>query len=260
MRIFKGKSSLNRGRNEDPYIFREKVLNDNFLHFVYRKILETCIEKLEIGSTEQLGVNLIELGSAGGITATVFPEMITSDIRVSPGLNIMVDAMELPFKDNSIDGIIAKDILHHVPNPEFHFSEIDRALKHGARIVYIEPNWNLISRFVFTCFHPENFDLKQKDWVRESRGPMDSNQALAKIVFERDLNQFNEKYPRLKVQIFDPIYGISFLLAGGVYSRSKIPSSLLIRLFNFESRSKRWLRIAGLNRLIVIEKTSGMVA
>jgi SAM-dependent methyltransferase len=254
LKIRQDSKFIKRKRNEDPNYFREKLKNDEYLLSVYKTITESAYHALKVDPTIESGRVVLELGSSGGITNELFPDVITSDIRSSSGLAAMVDGMCLPFRDNSLNGIIAKDILHHLPDPVKHFTEVVRTLKVGARIVYIEPNWNILSRIVFTLFHPEPFEANQKEWTRKSNGPMDSNQALARIIFERDIELFKKLYPQLSVRVLDPVYGVSFLLAGGVYSRSKVPAKVLIMLAKIESKSPLWLNLFGLNRLIVLEK------
>jgi SAM-dependent methyltransferase len=223
---------------------------------MYKLIIDYAYNNLISDLPDKFSIRILELGSSGGITHDLYPEVITSDIRNSSDLDAMVDGMSLPFRDNSLDGIIAKDILHHLPDPLKHFKEVNRTLKAGAKVVYIEPNWNRLSRIIFTIFHPEPFDSNQRDWIRESQGPMDSNQALAQIIFERDIEIFRDMFPHLSVSISEPLYSLSFLLAGGVYSRSKFPAKMLVKLARFEGKSKIWMKIFGLNRIIVLQKIS----
>lgn len=243
-----------RKRDENPEEFRNKIQSDKYLNWIYSQITSSALNLLEIQNKSYSEYSILELGSSGGITNEMYPFIITSDIRESIGVSAMINGMSLPFRDESLDGIIAKDVLHHIPDPECHFNEILRTLKPGGKIIYIEPNWNRLSKFVFTYFHPEVFDSKQISWSRESKGPMDANQALAEIVFERDADKFNNLYPGLTVRILSPLYGLSYLLAGGVYNRSVIPSNILIKLGNIERKSKTWMKFVGLNRLVVIEK------
>jgi SAM-dependent methyltransferase len=243
-----------RKRNEDPDEFRDIIKADKYLFSIYSEILNVAFDHLCLKEIRSSKYSVLELGSSGGITSELNPKIITTDIRKAVGVNAMVNGMSLPFIDESLDGIIAKDILHHIPDPVPHFAEVVRTLKPGGKIVYIEPNWNLLSTLVFTYLHPEVFDKKQKSWKRESKGPMDANQALAWIVFVRDSDDFKRMYPELTVTIFAPQYGLSYLLAGGVYNRSFIPSNLLLKLGIMENRSKTWMKFAGLNRFIVVEK------
>ena len=101
----------------------------------------------------------MELGSAGGITKEYYPDILTTDVRIQDGVDFELDSdFSLPFADASVDCIIAKDVLHHISDPNAHFQEINRVLKSGGTVIYTEPNWNFVSRLVFTFFHPEVFN------------------------------------------------------------------------------------------------------
>ena len=254
MKIQQNSKFLRRQRNEDPNQFRQKVKNDEYLYSIYKLIIDYAYSDLVSDLPDKSSIRILELGSSGGITNDLYPDVITSDIRISSDLDAMVDGLWLPFRDNSLDGIIAKDILHHLPDPIKHFKEVNRTLKEGSKVVYIEPNWNFLSRIIFTIFHPEPFESNQKDWIRESKGPMDSNQALAQIIFERDIEIFRDMFPHLSVRVLEPLYGLSFLLAGGVYSRSKFPAKMLVKFARFEGKSRIWMKLFGQNRIIVLQK------
>lgn len=57
------------------------------------------------------------------------------------------DAQQLPFEDASFDGILAKGVLHHLPDVEEAVSEIARVLKPGGMAVMVDPNPSLLRKF-----------------------------------------------------------------------------------------------------------------
>jgi SAM-dependent methyltransferase len=161
--------------------------------------------------------------------------------------------------DASVDLVFGLDALHHVRDPQAHFKELVRVLKPGGRAIFIEPNWNLFSKFCFKYLlkylHPEPYDTKKKDWKLDDPDPMMGNQSQAHNIFIRDAEIFQQRYPQLTIEILDPIKAISFLLSGGVHTRLPIPSRLLVALYRAENRHPRWLQIFGLGRLIRISKS-----
>lgn len=179
---------------------------------------------------------------------------MTSDVR--PGINVdyVEDACDLSFDDESFDGIIAKDVLHHLPDIEAHFHELGRVLKRGASAAYLEPNWNRISRLVFTRLHPEPYDPAAESWTFTSSDPMYANQALPWIVFQRDLAKFHMKFPDLSVQILEGMNGLAFLASGGVYSRTPVPEAVLRAIDGWEARHSRIMAHTALNRIIVVTR------
>lgn len=199
----------------------------------------------------------VEIGAAGGITKYQNPTIITVDVRSDKGgVDIVISDEVLPFDNESITGAIGKDVFHHIPSVEKHLYELERVLAVGAKCAYIEPNWNLFSRIFYTLFHPEPWDSKQVPWSFDSKNPMFSNQALPWIVFKRDFPLFVALFPNLHVRIEPiPLVGLSYLISGGLARRNRISSKALTWIYHKEQRSRTYLRIFGLSRLIVITKT-----
>ena len=83
---------------------------------------------------------------------------------------------------------------------------------------------------------------------------MDANQALAMILFERDIQMLKKRFPGIEVSLESSTYALTFLISGGVYQRTSISGRLLQRLANRETKSPTWMKIFGLNRVIVIKK------
>ena len=165
----------NRSRVEDPKNQSKKIFNDPYLRYVYKGIVEDAMVLSNVQTLQN--PLIVELGSAGGITEKLGLDIITTDIRKSDGNSLVMDAQDMKLESASVDLFIAKDVLHHLPDVELHFEEVSRTLSTRGKIVYIEPNWNLVSRFVFTFLHPEPYLKKSSDWRFVSTDPMFSNQA-----------------------------------------------------------------------------------
>jgi SAM-dependent methyltransferase len=240
-----------RQRVEEPENQSQKIFNDPYLRLIYENIMQ---DVLELSNIESLNCPLIvELGSAGGITERLGLNIITSDIRKSGSNSLVMDAQEMELEDASVDLFIAKDVLHHLPDVSRHFEEVSRTLSSKGKIFYIEPNWNLVSRVVFTFFHPEPYLKKSLNWDFVSSNPMFSNQALAWIIFCRDKDIWERRFPDLKYSILDSRTGLDFLLSGGVYRRNSIRLETLVRIRNALTKIHldKYFHIA---RIIVVEK------
>ena len=244
------KKFARRNRVENPDLARSKVLHDTYLSSVYLEILKNQLKSLAVHNSR-----VIEIGSAGGITKEFYGEITTSDVRHAEGVDLIIDATTpFPFPNNSVDRLLAKDVLHHIANPITHFAEVERILKHNGSAIYAEPNWNLVSRFVFRFIHPEPW-ISKGDWTFETNDPMFANQALPWILFVRDRKKFEVMFPGLEIQLQPiPLNGVAFLLSGGVFRRTIISSSLLIKIDKWEQRHQSWMTFFGLTRIILIRK------
>lgn len=85
------------------------------------------------------------------------PEDITiieSDVAFAERTNFICDAHDLPFKDETFDGVIAQAVLEHVLDPWRCASEIHRVLKPGGTVYAETPFMQQVhaGRFDFTRF------------------------------------------------------------------------------------------------------------
>lgn len=239
----------------DPNHAENRIEEDDYLKYVYR--FQLNIVKALCKQLRSRG-DIVEIGAAGGITKSVWREVITTDVRKAAGVDRIVSAERLTFKNNSIKCIFGMDALHHVRDPYKHFQEVDRCLVRDGIAVYIEPNWNFFSRFSFGValkyLHPEPYDLKQSNWQIMGDDPMMGNQAQAHNIFIRDRKVFEKEFPQLRIEILESVKGLSFLLSGGVHTRLPISSRILLPIFKLESRSNKWMDNFGLGRVMKLTK------
>jgi SAM-dependent methyltransferase len=154
----------------------------------------------------------------------LYPQAITSEIFVCEGINLVVDARKLPFKDASLRAIVMTDVMHHIPDAEHFFAEARRTVRPGGRIVMIEPWVSVWSKFVYTRFHPEPFLPEASTWSFPSSGPLSgANGAIPWIVFDRDIERFRRLFPELQVTRIERFMPFRYLLSGGVSLRTLMP-------------------------------------
>jgi SAM-dependent methyltransferase len=168
----------------------------------------------------------LELGSGAGFMSEHVNNLITSDILDLPGVDRVIDASaQLPFEDLSLRGIAMVNTLHHLPDVEFFFGEASRVLDDGGTISMVEP-WNTRwSRFVYGNLHHEPFEPGVTSWRFESTGPLSgANGALPWLVFARDRQRFEQRFPALAVRAVTPLMPIRYLLSGGVSMRALVPN------------------------------------
>lgn len=169
---------------------------------------------------------LVELGSGGGFLKELAPEVICSDIIDLPGNDMTFSALEMPFDNGSLSGIFMIDTMHHIPDSEKFLKEVQRTLKSGGKMVMIEPANSFWGRFIYKNFHHEPFE-PTSGWTIPQAGPLSgANGSLPWIVFERDKELFNKKFPDLKIEEIRYIHPLMYLLSGGVSYKQLLPDFL----------------------------------
>jgi len=197
---------------------------------------------------------LVELGSGGGFLKEIIPNVVTSDILKVDGLDKVFSATDMPFEDSSVDAFFMFDVLHHITQPGRFFSEAKRCLKLAGRIVMIEPANTVWARFIYKNFHHEGFD-PAGEWGLEKSGPLSqANGAMPWMIFIRDREIFERKYPQLGIVSLRNHTPISYLLSGGFATRQLMPGFMypVIRAIEWLlSPLGNWL---GMFITVVIEK------
>ncbi|NMW17441.1 MAG: class I SAM-dependent methyltransferase [Chlorobiaceae bacterium] len=168
--------------------------------------------------------HVLELGSGAGFLKSFMPNLITSELFPTPGVELVIDAQSIALSDASLDGIVMTDVLHHLPDCNSFFLEAARVIRSGGHIVMIEP-WNTPwSSWVYTHLHHEPFKVNAVDWRIPSAGPLSgANGALPWIIFHRDRAIFEKLYPKLRLVSIAPFMPFAYLLSGGVSLRSLLP-------------------------------------
>ena len=212
---------LTRGKNiDDPQtsILRRKIIKSKpFLKKIYLEWYSEIKKRIPIDSS------IIELGSGAGFFQEIIPHLITTELFEAPGIDKVIDAHKLPFKENELDSIVMTDVLHHIPDVCKFFYEANRCIKVGGSIVMIEPWNNPWSKWVYQNLHHEPFDTNA-GWKLESSGPLSgANGALPWILFERDKKKFERKFNNWSIEEIKTFMPFVYLLSGGVSLRSFAP-------------------------------------
>ena len=212
------------------------VLKDVYLHALYETAFSSITDYLPEETT-----NLVEIGAGDGVSRTFLPKSFLTDIAFHQELDATCKSHEMPFKSGSLDALVLKDSLHHLPDVELFFNEANRVLRVGGRIVIFDPYWGLLAKFVYRFLHQERFDNGTDSWSFESKTPWDSNQALSYLLLRRDRKRFEHQYPFFEICERRVLIGPSFLLSGGVSRRTIVSGKFLKFLLNWELRqSKRF--------------------
>lgn len=85
---------------------------------------------------------ILDIGASGNDHREYFPHRTTLDVDASKKPDVVGDAHNLPFKDESFEMVACSEMLEHADSPQKVIDEIRRVLKPGGRVV-------LTTRFAF---------------------------------------------------------------------------------------------------------------
>lgn len=170
---------------------------------------------------------ILEIGGGSGNLKECIPDAISSDILFVEWLDVVLDAHNLPFKDESFDNIVLFDVLHHLHDLFSFFSDAERVLKQDGRILLMEPNISLGSFFVYRFFHSEGLSwhidpFKPGELCKEKK-PFQGNQAIPTLTFGRNKHRFTKSFPRLKIVRKERMDCVIYPLSGGFHNPSLCP-------------------------------------
>ena len=234
-----------------------KVLYEKpMMRDVFSEFYDACIQ-LDEKYFSDSKAKRVEIGAGVSFFKKKYPEIISTDIKKAENLDMVVDAQNMPFEQNSVRAIYGINCFHHFPNPDLFFNELDRVLVKGCGCILIDPYYGTIAkRFYKKIFDTETFDMTQKEWVNESLGFMNgANQALSYIVFIRDKKKFEERYLNLEIIVQKPLNNyMRYVLSGGLNFRQILPSffSPVIKFFEFIFMP--FNSVFALHHIIVIRK------
>jgi SAM-dependent methyltransferase len=197
-------------------IIKEKI----FLRRIYEEWYASVITDLPRGSEP-----VLELGSGAGFMNDFIPGLITSEVFVCPNIAVVLDAMNLPFADNSLRAVVMTDVLHHIPDVRRFFNEATRCVRAGGAIIMIEPWVTSWSRLIYSRFHHEPFEPQARQWDFPTTGPLSgANGALPWILFVRDREPFGHDFPEWEIKSIKPMMPFRYLVSGGFSMRSLVPN------------------------------------
>jgi SAM-dependent methyltransferase len=221
-----------------------------------RKIYVDCYKQYQDALAITPGGIYVELGSGGGFVKDIIPNVITSDILSLSNIDIRFSAQNMPFRDESVDAFFMFNVFHHIKDPSHILRELNRCLRPGGKIVMIEPANTLWGRFVWQHFHHEVFD-PSAGWAVEGEGPLSSgNGAIPWIIFCRDREEFERRFPSLPINRIRYQMSLRYLISGGVSMRSLLPSIFYPVIKGIEFLLSPFNRWIGMFFAIEIEKTA----
>jgi SAM-dependent methyltransferase len=173
------------------------------------------------------GGKILELGSGPNFVKGLDPRVITSDV-VPGASDLVVDAQNIPFPNESLRAILLTHVFHHIPDVDQFLGEAMRTLLPGGVVSLIDVAHTPFARFFFRNFHPERYEDSRKSWRLDERDPLGgTNQAMTWIVFHRDAAVFRARYPQLRIEVIEFLPWLAYLFSGGLTRRNLMPRALV---------------------------------
>lgn len=204
----------------------------------------------------------VELGAGTGNFKDFMPSSISSDIVLCEWLDVVHDAMALPYCDRAVGNFVLIDSIHHVKRPAAVIEEMLRCLKPGGRIVILDVYISPFSYLYYNFLHKEDVDLSADVFSMEEDGrekaPFSSNQAIATLLFFRKLARFRLRFPSLVPIKRSLLEFLLYPLSGGFEGAQLVPGFMAGFIGIVDRLAIRLFAPAVAARcLVVLEKKGG---
>ena len=242
--------SIEASQNAGIALKEKKCLHDIYVE-IYDLMMTSAKKYLCLDSNAKI----LEIGSGGGFIKDIYPDIITSDIKKSASIDMVIDAQILPFNNSALDAIFAVHVIHHIPDIHKFLNEANRTLRSYGGIVCIEPYWGLLARFMYKRMHPEPFDEKAATWTLSSSDPMySSNQALSYILLKRDKKLFQNQFPEFEIIRLKRFGFLRYFCTGGIWLKQKLPDFCFPILKALETVLSPLMPILAIHHAFIIRK------
>jgi SAM-dependent methyltransferase len=239
---------------DDPnniHILNKIIRRKLFLRKAYIRFYKEILNRISHFDDSDL---VVELGSGASFFKEYYPKVITSDILPYDDIDMVFSALNMPFQNSSLSGIVMVDVLHHIKDSRAFFKEAERCLKSSGKIVMIEPANTLWSRFIYKNFHHEPFHPYGR-WGFDEGGPLSgANMAIPWIIFYRDRQIFNLEFPNLSIRELKIHTPFLYLISGGFSVKQLLPSSFYLLVKIIELLASPFNSYLGMFLTIEIEK------
>ena len=117
----------------------------------------------------------IEVGSGAGFSKDFIncKNFKTTDLGNDEHLDYKnIDAQNTGFENESLDFVIASNMIHHIPYPIKFFKEINRILKKGGKLIIFESYCSIFFQLATMIMKHEGFDFTLNVWDEKNQKVM----------------------------------------------------------------------------------------
>lgn len=239
-------------------LHRQITMEKPLMREVFRDFYTICVDLAKVHLT--VSGKQVEIGGGGSFFKEYYPQVLTTDVKPSIYLDMVVNAQDMPFDKEQVGVVYGINCFHHLSDPRRFFSELGRVLIRGGGCVLIDPYNSWLSRLFHSHVHShEHFNQDQRTWepASNSVGPLSgANQALSSVVFCRDRAQFEREFSFLEIVYTQPLTNyLRYILSGGVNFRQLVPDSAGTVLRGIEFVLRPFSRLLALHHVLVLRKT-----
>ena len=174
-----------------------------------------------------------------------------------------IDAQNTGFKTDSLNFVIASNMIHHIPYPIKFFKEINRILKNGGRLIIFESYCSIFFQLATMIMKHEGFDFTLNVWDEEEpksdeKNAWHGNIAVPHLIFD-DRSRFNKEIGNLfEIEYEKLTECLIFINSGGVTSKTAfIPmNNFFLNILDYIDKVliKFFPKIFCMGRRIVLKK------
>jgi SAM-dependent methyltransferase len=245
------------GLDQRQIIHRELWEKKEALRILYREYHRQLFESCPEGA-------ILDIGGGTAHIKESRPDVVSADILSFPGIDVVADAHQLPFRDEFFAGVVMLDVLHHLERPIEFLKEASRVLKPGGRLAMIEPAMTTLARRFYDRFHEEPVDMNADPFaavaINPNRDPFDANQAIPSLLFATAAARklVEQTIPLLRVRSVEWQSLFAYPMSGGFQSWSLIPAALVGPMLAFEKRMPGPVRKhLAFRMMVVLERVQG---
>jgi hypothetical protein len=225
--------------------------NKPFLSRLYNDFYE----EIRLAMPSEVHGPVVELGAGAGFFKNHLPQVITGDVLPSRFIDVCFDARRLPFRENSLKGIVMLNVFHHIPSAGVFLADAQSCLQRGGVVVMIEPWITVWSLLIYKLFHHEATAPSQRGWDFESSGPLSgANQALPWIFFQRDRVLFERTFSNLRIQTIRLHTPFLYLASGGLSHQATAPMVWYAPLVRMENLAQPLRGVLSMFATIVLKR------
>ena len=221
------------GLDQRQIIHREVWETKKALRLLYRDFHRQLFENCPDGTVLDVGSGTAHIKESGH-------DVVSIDILSFPGIDVVADAHQLPFRNGFFSGVVMLDVMHHLERPVEFLKEASRVLRPGGRLVMIEPAMTTLARRFYDRFHEEPVDMSADPFapvaVNPDRDPFDANQAIPTLLFATAPARrlVEQTIPSSRVRSVDWQSLFAYPMSGGFQRWSLIPGALVAPMLAFE--------------------------